>query len=158
MNIDGCGDTMVPKGLTDHGSDGKVGDVVVVHNVEVHDVCTCLQDIINLLAELGEVSRKDRRSDEVVLIAPNVERSRRRPGDLLGLYDQITSEQHEEKGQKLKNNQIGTKNVGLHVLYRDIQESTHSEKERTAVNALAPERAAATVRRANFILPKLDVM
>ena len=81
---------MVPKGLANHGSDCKVGDVVVVHNVEVYDVCTCLQDIINLLAELGEVSRKDRRSDEVVLITPNVERSRRRPGDLLGLYDQIT--------------------------------------------------------------------
>ena len=54
---------MVPKGLADHRSDGKVGDVVVVHNVEVYDVSTCLQNIVNLLTELGEVSRKDRRGD-----------------------------------------------------------------------------------------------
>lgn len=65
---------MVTKGLTHHGSNGQVGDIVVVHDVKVDYVSTGLKDIVNLFTKPGKVSRKNRRSDEVVLVSPDVQR------------------------------------------------------------------------------------
>lgn len=41
---------------------------MVVHDVEVDDIGTGSEHVVDLLAELGEVSRKDRRRDEEVLV------------------------------------------------------------------------------------------
>jgi hypothetical protein len=88
VDVDGGGDAMVAEGLADHGADGEVGDVVVVHDVEMDDVGSGLEDVVNLLAELGKVGGKDGRGDEVVLVSPNVEGgggAGRSLGDLLFL-------------------------------------------------------------------------
>lgn len=66
---------MVAEGLADHGSNGQVGDIVVVHDVKVNNVGTSLQHVVNFFAEFGKVSRKDGRSNEVVLVSPNIQRS-----------------------------------------------------------------------------------
>ena len=73
VDVDGGGNTVVTEGLADHGADGQVGNVVVVHDVEVDDVGTGLEDVVDLLAELGKVGGEDGGGDEVVLVSPNVE-------------------------------------------------------------------------------------
>jgi len=73
MNIDGGGNSVVTKGLAHHGPNGQVGDVVVIHDVEMDNISTGFQNIVDFFAQLGEVSRKDRRSDEVVLISPDIQ-------------------------------------------------------------------------------------
>ena len=86
VDVDGGGNAVVAEGLADHGADGEVGHVVVVHDVEVDDVGAGLEDVVDLLAELGEVGGKDGGGDEVVLVSPNVEGSGgagRSLGDLL---------------------------------------------------------------------------
>ena len=74
---------MVTKGLADHGTNGQVGDVVVVHNVKVNNVGTSLQDIVDFFTKLGKVGGKDRRGNEVVLISPNIQGSLSTSGLLL---------------------------------------------------------------------------
>ena len=73
MDIDRGGNAVVTKGLADHRSDGQVRDVVVVHNIEVNDIGSGLQDVVNFGTEAGEISGKDGRSDQVVLVSPNVQ-------------------------------------------------------------------------------------
>ena len=75
VNIDRGSDTMITEGLADHGANCQVGDVVVVHDVEVNNVGTGFQNIVDFFTEPGKVSRKDGRSDEVVLITPDIQRS-----------------------------------------------------------------------------------
>mmetsp|Transcript_26496 Transcript_26496/g.45211 ORF Transcript_26496/g.45211 Transcript_26496/m.45211 type:complete len:275 (+) Transcript_26496:148-972(+) len=73
MHVDGGGDAVIAEGLAHHGSDGEVGDVVVVHDVEVNDIGAGLEHVIDLLAEFGEVGGEDGGGDEVILAAPHVE-------------------------------------------------------------------------------------
>ena len=73
VDVDGGGNAVVAEGLADHGADGEVGDVVVVHDVEVDDVGAGFEDVVDLLTELGKVGGKDGGGDEVVLVSPNVE-------------------------------------------------------------------------------------
>jgi hypothetical protein len=98
VNINGGGHSVVTKGLADHRSDGKVGDVVVVHNVKVNNIGTSLEHIVDFLAQLGEIGRKNGRSDQIILISPNIQRSSR-SGRLLRLKlmnkDSIQGEKNE---------------------------------------------------------------
>mmetsp|Transcript_12155 Transcript_12155/g.25887 ORF Transcript_12155/g.25887 Transcript_12155/m.25887 type:complete len:282 (+) Transcript_12155:147-992(+) len=73
MHVDGGGDAVIAEGLAHHGSDGEVGDVVVVHDVEVNDIGAGLEHVIDLLAEFGEVGGEDGGGDEVILASPDVE-------------------------------------------------------------------------------------
>ena len=57
---------MVPQSLAHHGTDREVGDVVVVHDVEVDDVGASREDPVNLGTELREIRREDGRTNEVV--------------------------------------------------------------------------------------------
>ena len=75
VHINGSFHTVVTKGLANHGSNGQVGNVVVVHDVKVHYVGTGFQHIVNFLTELGKVGREDGRSNEVVLITPDIQGS-----------------------------------------------------------------------------------
>ena len=83
MNINGSSHAVVAKGFADHGSNGQVGDIVVVHDVEMNNIGTCFQDIVNFFSQFCEVGRKDRGSNEVVLVAPNIKRSGTANGLLL---------------------------------------------------------------------------
>ena len=73
MNINWGGDSVVAKSLAHHGSDGKVGDVVVVHNIKVNNVGSGLKHVVDFFAELSKVGRKDGWSDEVVFVSPYVQ-------------------------------------------------------------------------------------
>ena len=75
VNINGGGHTVVTEGLADHGTNGQVGDIVVVHDVKVNNVGTGLQHVVDLSTKLGKVSRKDGRSNEVVLVTPDIQGS-----------------------------------------------------------------------------------
>ena len=57
VHVDGRGDAVVAQGLADHGADGQVGHVVVVHHVEVDHIRPGGQYVIALFPETGEVGR-----------------------------------------------------------------------------------------------------
>ena len=82
VDIDGGGDTVVAKGLADHRSDCQVRNVVVVHDIKVNNIGSGLQHVVDFGTEAGEISGKDRRSNQVVLVSPNVQGSSRTSGDL----------------------------------------------------------------------------
>ena len=46
------------EGLTNHGAEGQVGHVMVVHHVEVNPVCAGGNDIANFFAQTGKVGRQ----------------------------------------------------------------------------------------------------
>ncbi len=50
MHVDGGGDAIVPKGLTDHRADGEIGHIVVIHDVKMNDIGACSQYSIDLFA------------------------------------------------------------------------------------------------------------
>jgi len=66
MHIDLGFDTVLAQGLADQRSDGQVGHIVVVHDVEVHDVRARGDDIVDFLAQARKIRRQDRRGDLVV--------------------------------------------------------------------------------------------
>ena len=50
-------------GLADHGAEGQVGHVMVVHHVKVHPVCARSYDVFNLFTQPRKVSRQNGRGD-----------------------------------------------------------------------------------------------
>ena len=70
VHIDGHGHTrcsfgMWFQGLTDHGAEGQVGYIVVVHHVEVNPVSTSGDDVFHLVAQTGKVGGQDGGGDAV---------------------------------------------------------------------------------------------
>ena len=68
VHVDGRRDAVLAQRRADHGADRQVRDVVVVHDVEVHDVRAGGERRVDLGAELREVGAQDRRRDEEVLL------------------------------------------------------------------------------------------
>jgi len=68
MHVNGGGDAVIAQGLADHGANRQVGDVVVVHHIEVHDVSAGGQDVVHFLPELGKVSGEDGGGNPEVLL------------------------------------------------------------------------------------------
>ena len=66
VHIDGGFDAVVTQGLTDHGAYGQVGDIVVVHHVEVHHVGPGGQHLGHILAQAGKVGGEDRGGNQKV--------------------------------------------------------------------------------------------
>ena len=66
VHINRSGDPVFAQGLADHGADGEIGDVVVIHDIEVHHVRACGQHPVDFFAEAGEIRRQDGRCDKVV--------------------------------------------------------------------------------------------
>src|SRR5690606_9571519 len=64
MHIDRRGNAVFAQCRTHHRADGQVRDVMVVHDIEVHDVCACGENRVDFLAQTGEVGGKNRRSNE----------------------------------------------------------------------------------------------
>ena len=62
---------MVTESLANHRPNSKVWHIVVVHDIEMDDVGSGLEDVVDLLSETGEVSGKNGGGDEVVLISPD---------------------------------------------------------------------------------------
>ena len=83
---------------------------MVVHDVEVDDVRAGLQDIVNLLTQLGEVSGQDGGGDQEILVSPHVQSGRSPGGFVLrvGVRDtlsDVTTEIPEASGANSSNSQ-----------------------------------------------------
>jgi hypothetical protein len=63
MHVDVGLDAVLAQRLADQRADGEIRDVVIVHDIEVHDVGAGLQDLVDLLAEPGEIRRQDGRGN-----------------------------------------------------------------------------------------------
>ncbi len=61
--IDRRGDPVLAQRSADHRADGQVRHIVVVHDIEMHDVGAGGQDIVHFLAQTGEVGGENRRSN-----------------------------------------------------------------------------------------------
>ena len=57
MDVDFGSDIVFSEGLADEGADGEIGDIVVVHNIEVDDICTCIKDRTDFITQAGKVGR-----------------------------------------------------------------------------------------------------
>ena len=47
---------------------------MIVHNIEVNDIGASFQNIVDFLAQLREVSRKNGGSNQIVLVTPDIQR------------------------------------------------------------------------------------
>ncbi|MNN56325.1 hypothetical protein D3C81_1712470 [compost metagenome] len=63
VGVDRRADAVLAQGAADHRADGQVGHVVVVHHVEVDDVGAGGENLVDLLAQAGEIGGEDRRGD-----------------------------------------------------------------------------------------------
>ena len=59
VHVDGRRDAVVAKGLTHHGTNREIGNIVIVHDIKVHPVGARGQYLLHLLAETREISRKN---------------------------------------------------------------------------------------------------
>jgi len=50
---------MLAQGLAYHGPDGEIGDIMIVHHIEVHYVGSGGQYIVDFLAQAGEIGGED---------------------------------------------------------------------------------------------------
>ena len=66
VHVDRRRHTVVAQRAADHRANGEVGDIVVVHHIEVNDVGTGREHRIDLGAKAREVGRKNRRGDQEV--------------------------------------------------------------------------------------------
>ena len=68
VHVDGGGDAVVAQGLADHGADGQVGHVMVVHHVEMDHIGAGRQHRVALFPKTGKVGGKDGGGDQIVLL------------------------------------------------------------------------------------------
>jgi hypothetical protein len=149
VNINGGLDAVVAKRLADHGSNGQVGHVVVVHDVKVNHVGARFQDIVDFRTEFGEIGRQNGGGNEVVLISPDIQGSARPSGGLL-LVEKVGREREfdSEKDDV-------TRNFGQNMRSRFL--STGDSAVRTGAVKAAPVAAKASKAQAvNFILMALE--
>ena len=59
VHIDGGGHAVLAQRLADHGANGEVGYVVIVHHIEVHHVGAGGQHVIDFLAKTGKIGGQD---------------------------------------------------------------------------------------------------
>ena len=68
VHVDGRRDAVLAQGRADHGADGQVGHVVVVHHIKMDDVRAGRERRVDLGAELREVRTQDGGRDQEVLL------------------------------------------------------------------------------------------
>ena len=66
MHIDRCGDAVLAQRRANHRANGQVGDVVVIHDVEVHDIGAGCQHPVDVFTKTGKIGRQDGRRDGVI--------------------------------------------------------------------------------------------
>jgi hypothetical protein len=59
-------DAMLAQGLAHQRADSQVGHVMVVHDVEMHDIRACGEHVIDFFAEPREIGGQDRRGYLVI--------------------------------------------------------------------------------------------
>ena len=64
VRINRRGDAVLAQCGAHHRADGQVGYVVVVHDIEVHEVGTGGQHLVHFLTQAGEVGRENRWSND----------------------------------------------------------------------------------------------
>ena len=58
VNVDRGGNSMISKSFAYHWANSEVGDVVVVHNIKVNNIGSCLQYVVDFFSELGESAER----------------------------------------------------------------------------------------------------
>src|SRR5690606_32390791 len=61
VHVDGRGDAVLAQRRANHRADGQIGHVVVVHHVEVDDIGTGGENLVDFLAKPGKVGGQNRR-------------------------------------------------------------------------------------------------
>ena len=64
VDVDRRLDAVVSKRFADERTDRQVRHEVIVHDIEMHDFCACIEYGFYVFTEPREVGGKDRRSDE----------------------------------------------------------------------------------------------
>ena len=64
VHINGGRDAVVAQGLTNRRAKRQVGHVVIVHDIEMHDVGAGIEHGLNILTQTGEVGGENRRRDQ----------------------------------------------------------------------------------------------
>jgi len=59
VHVDRRGNTVLAQGGADHRANGQVGNVVVVHDIEVDDVGTRSQYLVDVFTQAGEIGGED---------------------------------------------------------------------------------------------------
>ena len=67
VDVDRRGNTVVTQRLQHHRANRQVRHVVVVHDVEVHDIRTRRQRLSGILTQTGKISRQNRRGNQILL-------------------------------------------------------------------------------------------
>ena len=63
--VERCRDAAFSESLHDKRADCQVRDVMVVHNIDMNDIGSGLEDIPYLVSEPREISREDRGSNKI---------------------------------------------------------------------------------------------
>ena len=71
MDINRGGDAMLAQRLTHQRADGEVGDIVVVHDIKVHDIRTGGEHVVDFFTEAGKVRRENRRRNQIFIHCRN---------------------------------------------------------------------------------------
>ena len=66
VNVDRGLDAVFPQCLAHHGADGQVGNIMIVHDVEMHDVGAGGEDIVDLLTQTGKIGGQNRRRNQII--------------------------------------------------------------------------------------------
>ncbi|MNV87366.1 hypothetical protein D3C71_1814840 [compost metagenome] len=74
VNVNRCGDAVITQRLTNHRPDGQIGNVVVIHHVEVHYVGTCGQHVGCVFTQASKICRQNGRGNQKFFhpLSPNV--------------------------------------------------------------------------------------
>ena len=59
VDIDRCGNPVFSKGLTNHWPNGQIRNVMVVHHIEMDQVCAGLEHGIHLLTKPRKIGRQN---------------------------------------------------------------------------------------------------
>ncbi|MNE20922.1 hypothetical protein D3C80_1140650 [compost metagenome] len=63
VHVDGCRHAVLAQGGADHRADRQVGNVVVVHDIEMHDIGAGGENVVDFFAQASEIRGKDGRSN-----------------------------------------------------------------------------------------------
>src|SRR5690606_40581766 len=65
VHVNGGRHAMLAQSFTDHGTNGEIGHVMIVHHVEVHDIGAGGQHVIDFLTQAGEIGGEDRWGNQI---------------------------------------------------------------------------------------------
>ena len=59
MYVDRGGNAVVTQGFQHHWPNRQIGNIVVIHDVKMHDICTRCQGFCGIFTQAGKISRQN---------------------------------------------------------------------------------------------------